>query len=121
MNYRDANLPPEERAQDLLSRMTLEEKVNQLTQLPAWTAYQKTATGIETGDTGRSETRGAPGSSNELASRNRAVDKPTVKPPAADFWPVSKADWSELVVDTIIPFTFSWVLLVVFEIFVEKS
>ncbi len=47
MSYRDANLPTEARLEDLIGRMTLEEKVNQLTQLPAWTAYQKTEFGIE--------------------------------------------------------------------------
>ena len=30
--YRNVNLPPEERAADLLDRMTLREKVGQLTQ-----------------------------------------------------------------------------------------
>ena len=38
--YRDANLPVEQRIEDLLSRMTLEEKVGQLMCLMGWDSYQ---------------------------------------------------------------------------------
>ena len=40
--YRDAHLPPEERAADLLGRMTLREKVGQLTQrLYGFACYER--------------------------------------------------------------------------------
>ena len=38
--YRDANLPIEQRVEDLLSRMTLEEKAGQLLCLMGWDSYQ---------------------------------------------------------------------------------
>lgn len=38
--YRDASLPIEQRVEDLLSRMTLEEKVGQLLCLMGWNSYQ---------------------------------------------------------------------------------
>ena len=40
--YRNVNLPPEERAADLLDRMTLREKVGQLTQrLYGFACYER--------------------------------------------------------------------------------
>ncbi|KRG15011.1 beta-glucosidase [Virgibacillus soli] len=48
VKYKDRSLPIEERIEDLLSRMTLKEKVGQLNQkMYGWEAYQKTEDGIE--------------------------------------------------------------------------
>lgn len=40
LGYKDATMPVEERVEDLLSRMTLEEKVGQLVCLMGWDSYQ---------------------------------------------------------------------------------
>lgn len=45
MNYRDASLPIRERVQDLLERMTTEEKIGQLIQPMGWKTYLKEADG----------------------------------------------------------------------------
>ncbi|MCR2820068.1 glycoside hydrolase family 3 N-terminal domain-containing protein [Lederbergia panacisoli] len=48
MKYKDSSLTIEERVEDLLSRMTLKEKVGQLNQkMYGWDAYKKTDNGIE--------------------------------------------------------------------------
>lgn len=48
MKYKDPSLPIEERVEDLLSRMTLKEKVGQLNQkMYGWQAYRRTENGIE--------------------------------------------------------------------------
>ena len=38
--YQDANLPVEQRVEDLISRMTLEEKAGQIVCLMGWDSYQ---------------------------------------------------------------------------------
>lgn len=45
--YKDASLPVAERVEDLLSRMTLQEKVGQLTCMLGWEMYTKQAGGVE--------------------------------------------------------------------------
>ncbi|MDN4605104.1 glycoside hydrolase family 3 N-terminal domain-containing protein [Paenibacillus sp. F6_3S_P_1C] len=45
MNYKDASLPVQERVQDLLGRMTTEEKIGQLIQPMGWKTYVKDADG----------------------------------------------------------------------------
>ncbi|KGP83763.1 MULTISPECIES: glycoside hydrolase family 3 N-terminal domain-containing protein [unclassified Paenibacillus] len=45
MNYKDASLPVQERVQDLLGRMTTEEKIGQLIQPMGWKTYVKEADG----------------------------------------------------------------------------
>jgi len=44
--YKDSSYPTEQRVQDLLSRMTLEEKLGQLLCPLGWPMYEKTATGL---------------------------------------------------------------------------
>ncbi|MCJ7840611.1 glycoside hydrolase family 3 C-terminal domain-containing protein [Lederbergia sp. NSJ-179] len=52
MRYKDRSLPIEERVEDLLSRMTVKEKVGQLNQkMYGWEAYRKTENGIELTET----------------------------------------------------------------------
>lgn len=43
MDYKDASLPVQERTQDLLGRMTTEEKIGQLIQPMGWKTYVKEA------------------------------------------------------------------------------
>src|SRR5690606_32032573 len=51
MIYKDSSCPIEERIEDLLSRMTIKEKVGQLNQrLFGWNAYVKTEQGIDLSD-----------------------------------------------------------------------
>jgi beta-glucosidase len=45
MHYKDAALPPAERADDLLARMTAEEKIGQMTQPFGWKMYHKRSGG----------------------------------------------------------------------------
>ncbi|TSB46025.1 glycoside hydrolase family 3 N-terminal domain-containing protein [Alkalicoccobacillus porphyridii] len=48
MKYKDSSLPIDERIEDLLSEMTLKEKVGQVNQkMYGWNAYEKTSNGIE--------------------------------------------------------------------------
>lgn len=47
MAYKDSNQPIPNRVQDLLSRMTIEEKIGQLIQPFGWQAYEKKGTQIE--------------------------------------------------------------------------
>lgn len=44
--YKNAKLPIEDRVVDLLSRMTVEEKVGQLSKLLGWEMYEKDTRGI---------------------------------------------------------------------------
>ena len=45
--YKQADLPVEERVKDLLGKMTLEEKVGQLSTLLGWEMYEKTGKGVK--------------------------------------------------------------------------
>lgn len=45
MDYKDASLPIQERVQDLIGRMTTEEKIGQLIQPMGWKTYDKAADG----------------------------------------------------------------------------
>lgn len=45
MDYKDASLPVQERTQDLIGRMTTEEKIGQLIQPMGWKTYVKKADG----------------------------------------------------------------------------
>ena len=53
--YQDANLPVEQRVDDLLKRMTLEEKVGQLVCLMGWDSYQKNGKKVIVSDKFRQE------------------------------------------------------------------
>ncbi len=53
--YRDANLPIEQRVEDLLSRMTLEEKAGQLVCLMGWDSYQINGKKVTTSEKFRHE------------------------------------------------------------------
>ncbi|MBR7012773.1 MAG: glycoside hydrolase family 3 C-terminal domain-containing protein [Muribaculaceae bacterium] len=53
--YRDANLPVEQRVEDLLSRMTLEEKAGQLVCLMGWDSYQINGKKVTTSEKFRHE------------------------------------------------------------------
>lgn len=49
--YKNSQLPIEDRVQDLLGRMTTEEKVGQLSKVLGWEMYEKGATGIQVSNT----------------------------------------------------------------------
>lgn len=53
--YQDASLPIEQRVNDLLSRMTIEEKVGQLVCLMGWDSYQINGNKVSTSDKFRQE------------------------------------------------------------------
>ncbi len=53
--YQDASLHPSVRAQDLLSRMTLEEKVGQLVCLMGWDSYVRNGNKVGISDKFRNE------------------------------------------------------------------
>ena len=53
--YRDANLPVEQRVEDLLSRMTLEEKAGQLVCLMGWDSYRINGKKVTTSEKFRQE------------------------------------------------------------------
>lgn len=56
MTYKDSSLPIDERIEDLLSQMTLKEKVGQVNQkMYGWNAYAKTSNGIELTDAFKDE------------------------------------------------------------------
>ena len=53
--YQDANLPVEQRVEDLLSRMTLEEKAGQIVCLMGWDSYQINGKKVTVSDKFRQE------------------------------------------------------------------
>jgi beta-glucosidase len=60
--YRDPTAPVDARVRDLLSRMTLREKVGQLNQrMYGWDAYRRTPDGFELADALHAETDGFAG------------------------------------------------------------
>ncbi|WP_374121343.1 glycoside hydrolase family 3 N-terminal domain-containing protein [Paenibacillus sp. LHD-117] len=54
MNYKDATFTTEQRVNDLIGRMTLEEKIGQLIQPFGWQAYERTDDGVQLSESFRS-------------------------------------------------------------------